>query len=414
MLYSERRVEFEKLPRFRLFGRKKALLMTYIAIKVATRLEEPLKRGEVDEACREFNESMARYSDRYLFNRIVEVNEVIARLLWVQATLDIARRRFAHRVDEHSYYGAIYAQEKQNRGPISKIKREAVKAMTSEMEGLKRRLEEGELEQLKVSDPVEHDRYARELEELRAKLDFESPENLKKRKEVDELVAFEEVVLVALLSIKSKDFLGGKKNPEPPMDLMRLRDHITSFQTWISSLATHTKKSSEACSVEELASYNSDFSKLRSLFRVIEDNVQRLDLSSEAGKTAQLAFFKVCEIYQFQSLLLRSAAAETRISDLDELLEHNAILFEIDSFDDTQNAILPAQMDPAYAKKSTELFFLRLKNTGGQRDKIEDLRRTSSERIPELEAGLRFAEEVSNAVDADIQHISQYISRGSK
>jgi hypothetical protein len=204
-LYSEK-TDFEHIEKFALFSRKKSNLRTYIAIKIAARLEEPLKRTDVEKANREFVASIAHIGDKSLFNEIVKLNRSIAELLWLQATLNILKRKAAHQTAEHSYLGTIYSLEKDNLGPVSQARKDEFRDICFQCEEAEKNLELAVLKSLAESDPEEFVRYSKKLEEWRENTQLDTPESLVEDKEMADAISSEEKKLKNILSGESTDF----------------------------------------------------------------------------------------------------------------------------------------------------------------------------------------------------------------
>ena len=187
-LYSER-VKFEKIHRFVLFGRLKSQLVTNLAVRVAARLEEPLKREDLDMAFYDLTLALKNQKDETLFRKIVDESRNVANLLWMKSTLEILKRSACHQRDEYSFLGMIYTLEKTNKGPISRDRREWAKSKYDKMAPLSEEIERLELEALEKEDPEEYLRHIKEVAAWKLRTQIDTPESLESEKELAEVIS---------------------------------------------------------------------------------------------------------------------------------------------------------------------------------------------------------------------------------
>jgi hypothetical protein len=171
-LYSER-FDFDPLvKRLSQDGQGVALLRAYVAIEIASRLEEPLTDKDVDGGVNIVTTSAA-HADSPSFSEILDTHEEIAKHFWTRAHLSILRGSLAHKINEYSFNGGVYDLQRHNKGPVSRDERDRLEVICGKMATLNRQIEQTELMELKKQDKVEYERYKAELEarEMQAEID---------------------------------------------------------------------------------------------------------------------------------------------------------------------------------------------------------------------------------------------------
>lgn len=149
------------------------LLRASVAIEVASRLTEPLSDEDTKRA-QKLVEAVESTSNRELFEQMVSIRRELAELYWGDATLNILRRKLAHKRDEDSFEGTMYSLAKERRGPVSPDQRASFEKICRQLEEAKKAVEIAELEALQEQDPEEYVRYKGELDAYEMQLEIDS------------------------------------------------------------------------------------------------------------------------------------------------------------------------------------------------------------------------------------------------
>lgn len=201
------------------------LVRAYISIRIATRLTEPPSDADVDDAIKRLHaaESHLNTPD---FDDILDVHKELAELHWLRKHAAILRGKLAHKTDEDSYEGTIYAIQNARKGPITIEEREKVKETTKEISDLNRQIEEHELKALKESDSEAYQSYKEELEIRSLQGEIVAHEGLKAEAEAEEITARLEQKLKRLIHQESSEpdapeasseSIGGKSTKAPEL-----------------------------------------------------------------------------------------------------------------------------------------------------------------------------------------------------
>ena len=172
------------------------LLRASIAIETAARLKNPLSDDDMD-GVQKVVQAAEAVADLSVFEDIVDVRRELADLYWSRATIDILRRKLAHRRNVESFEGTMYSIANDLKGPVPAEQRAIFEPICRQLEEATRNVEVAELEALKNQDPDEYFRYkdgleARELQdEIDANEDEETDTDLMERIAILELKFFE-------------------------------------------------------------------------------------------------------------------------------------------------------------------------------------------------------------------------------
>ena len=116
LIYSEEFSDFEEIAKkLSRNGDESHLLRAYIAIQVASRLTEPLSPGDVDEAFMALSKAQAR-GGLPSYAGIVELHRQLAELYWLERKLSLLKGKYAHKKNQYSLEGTIYAFQYANKG----------------------------------------------------------------------------------------------------------------------------------------------------------------------------------------------------------------------------------------------------------------------------------------------------------
>jgi hypothetical protein len=158
----------------KLVGNEKgvAFLRAYIAIQTATRLSEPLTDNDVEHALVSFCEAEQHVDDPE-FEEILEVHKELAELHWMERNTAILKGKLAHKNNEYSFEGGVYAHERAGKAPITSQKREELKSLSANISHLDKQIEEHELKALRESNPLAYENVKVEsyVNELQNELD---------------------------------------------------------------------------------------------------------------------------------------------------------------------------------------------------------------------------------------------------
>lgn len=162
-LYSEE-FDFESILN-RLSRRRDGshLLRACIAIEIAARLTEPLTERDVKGA-QKLVELVEASSDRSIIEQLIDIRRELAELFWSKATLEILRRKLAHKRDEESFEGTMYSLAREHRGPVAPEQRASFEKICAQLAEAKKNVEVAELEALMEQNPEEYSRYKDELD----------------------------------------------------------------------------------------------------------------------------------------------------------------------------------------------------------------------------------------------------------
>ena len=134
------------------------LLRACIAIETAARLTEPLT--EIDaKSAQKLVQSVEAIDERSTVEALVDTRKNLAKLYWSKATLDILRRKVAHKRNEDSFEGTMYTVARDRVGPVAPEQRASFEKICLQLEDANRNVEIAELEALKEQDPDEYHRY---------------------------------------------------------------------------------------------------------------------------------------------------------------------------------------------------------------------------------------------------------------
>jgi hypothetical protein len=152
------------------------LLRASVAIEVAARLTEPLSNADTKGA-QKLVELVESTSNREQFDQLVSIRRELAELFWYDATLNILRRKLAHKRDEESIEGTMYSLAKERKGPVSPEQRASFENICRQLEEAKKNVEIAELKALQEQDPEEYTRYKAELDAYEMQLEIDSFED---------------------------------------------------------------------------------------------------------------------------------------------------------------------------------------------------------------------------------------------
>ena len=142
----------------KLVGNEKgvAFLRAYIAIQTATRLSEPLGDSDVEHSLVSFCEA-EQHLENPEFEEILGVHKELAELHWMERTAAILKGKLAHKNNEYSFEGGVYAYERAGKGPITSQKREEIKSLSAKISHLDKQIEEHELKALREANPLSYE-----------------------------------------------------------------------------------------------------------------------------------------------------------------------------------------------------------------------------------------------------------------
>lgn len=139
------------------------LLRASVAIEVAARLTEPLSDADTKKA-QALVKLVELTEEREEFDQVISIRRQLAQLYWSTATLNLLRRKLAHKRDERSFEGTMYSLAKDSKGPVAPQQRAAFEEICQRLEKAEKNLEVAELNSLQEQDPEEYSRYKEELD----------------------------------------------------------------------------------------------------------------------------------------------------------------------------------------------------------------------------------------------------------
>ena len=102
------------------------LLRAYISIRIATRLIEPLTDADVADATEQLLAAESQLNTPN-FDAILDLHKELAELHWLRKHAAILKGKLAHKNDEYSYEGTIYALQRDRKEPVTVEEREKAK-----------------------------------------------------------------------------------------------------------------------------------------------------------------------------------------------------------------------------------------------------------------------------------------------
>ena len=175
------------------------LLRASVAIEVAATLTEPLCDDDTKRA-QKLIELVESTSNQEKFDELVSNRRALAELLWSAATINILRRKIAHKRDEESFEGTLYSIAHEQRGPVSSEQRISFEKICRKIEDAKKNLNIAELEVLQEQDPEEYARYKAELDAYELRLEIDSFEDDETDSEIKQGIAHLENKFTELIS----------------------------------------------------------------------------------------------------------------------------------------------------------------------------------------------------------------------
>ena len=213
------------------------LVRAYISIRVATRLTEPLADSDIEDAIEQLTAAES-HLDTPDFDAILDLHKELAKLHWLRKHTAILKGKLAHKLDEYSYEGTIFALQRDSKQPVTLGQREKAKEVCGKMADLNREIEEHELKAWKEQDAEEYQRLKDELE-LRALQDeVDAHEDAEADTEVREITARLEQKLKRVLHRESPEpdaTEASTEYEESDRELERYEEFVFSFSVLVGS-----------------------------------------------------------------------------------------------------------------------------------------------------------------------------------
>jgi len=162
------------------------LVRAYISIRVATRLTEPLTDADVEDAIEQLHTAESHLGTLD-FDSILDLHKELAELHWLRKQAAVLKGKLAHKNDEDSYEGTIYALQRDRKQPVAVEERAKAKELCGKMADLNRQIEEHELKALKESDGEAYQRMKEELEIRALQDEVDAHEDTEADNEVGEI-----------------------------------------------------------------------------------------------------------------------------------------------------------------------------------------------------------------------------------
>jgi hypothetical protein len=209
------------------------LLRAYISIRIAMRLIEPLTDADVADATEQLLAAESHLNTPN-FDAILDLHKELAELHWLRKHAAILKGKLAHKNDEYSYEGTIYALQRDRKEPVTVEEREKAKEICGKMADLSRQIEEHELKAWKQSDLEEYQRMKEELEIRTLQDEVDSHEDANADTEVEELTARLEQKLKRVFH---RDAAGPDQTLEPDALVSESAGNQEHYQAIVSSFA---------------------------------------------------------------------------------------------------------------------------------------------------------------------------------
>lgn len=107
-------------------------LQWYIAIKVASELNEPINNKIINNAMDDFLTASKSILHRKTFDELLKSYKDLAEICFLEKMITILERQQIYDTDKYTYEGLIYAVEKNRKGPTSSIEREKYRKLANE------------------------------------------------------------------------------------------------------------------------------------------------------------------------------------------------------------------------------------------------------------------------------------------
>jgi hypothetical protein len=163
------------------------LARAYTAIRVATRLTDPLCDSDVRNAVEEYQKTISLIGAPSI-ERVRYLLKETAELQAQRMHLAILKGKLALRDDEYSYEAGLYRLQIETKGPPPPAKREKLRDVSSRMADLSRQIKSRELELLKESNPAAYNDRVVEEQALSLQAENASLENSKDASEALDLI----------------------------------------------------------------------------------------------------------------------------------------------------------------------------------------------------------------------------------
>ena len=174
------------------------LARAYTAIRVATRLTDPLCDSDVRNAVEEYQKTISLIGAPCI-ERVRYLLKETAELQAQRMHLAILKGKLALRDDEYSYEAGLYRLQIETKGPPPPAKREKLRDVSSRMADLSRQIKSRELELLKESNPAAYNDRVVEEQALSLQAENASLENSKDASEALDLIKKMDLELADLL-----------------------------------------------------------------------------------------------------------------------------------------------------------------------------------------------------------------------
>lgn len=119
-----------------------SLLQCYIAIKVASELNEPISNEIINNATDEFLTASKNIANRKAFDELLKLHKDLAKICFLEKMIAILERQQIYDTDKYTYEGLIYTVERNQKGPTSSIEREKYKKLANEYKEAVRKYDE--------------------------------------------------------------------------------------------------------------------------------------------------------------------------------------------------------------------------------------------------------------------------------
>ncbi len=198
-LYSEQRNMSEVVDSLSAGKDGSALVRTYISMCIATRLTEPLTDKDVRDAVEQLL-AAENHLNQEDFETILDLYKEMSELHWLHKHAAILRGKLAHKNDERSYEGTIYALQRDSKQPATLEQRAKFKEICGKMAELDRQIEERELKIWNEQDAEEYQRMKDELDIRSLQHEVDEHEVAEANRELNALTAMLEQKLKRTLN----------------------------------------------------------------------------------------------------------------------------------------------------------------------------------------------------------------------
>ena len=141
-IYSEKYTMESLINKFADKNNLLSKLQCYIAIKVASELNEPISNEIINNATDDFLITSKSILYRKTFDELFKSHKDLAEICFLEKMIAILERQQIYNTDKYTYEGLIYAVEKNRKGPSSGVEREKYKKLANDYQEAMRKYEE--------------------------------------------------------------------------------------------------------------------------------------------------------------------------------------------------------------------------------------------------------------------------------